>query len=293
MNVITGSSDFRLPAAVVSIGMFDGVHRGHTKVLRQLRSRGSQLGLPTAVVTFDPHPRAVVRPDARPMLLSSLDDRMQLLAATGAVDHCLVLRFDQARRRQPADQFVFTTLVEQLGMLELIVGENFACGRARQGTVSYLATLGLQLGFAVAPVRLDAIPGSRDPVHSSSTEARRLIQLGDLAGAAAMLQRPHEMTGTVTRAVIASRRVVEAELPMAMCAPAPADYVGAVRRGGTGSSWIPALLQVRGGPLSGRRTVHLVADDEVEADPGDLLRMRFVDRARHDRAGSLHEIGTA
>ncbi|MDR6858915.1 FAD synthetase family protein [Variovorax guangxiensis] len=293
MKVIMESSDFRLPATVVSIGMFDGVHRGHTKVLRQLRSRGLQLGVSTAVVTFDPHPRAVVRPDARPMLLSSLDDRMQLLAATGAVDHCLVLRFDQSRSEQPADEFVLTMLVHQLGMRELIVGENFACGRGRQGTVSYLATLGQQLGFAVAPVRLDAVPGSQDSVHSSSTEARRLIQLGDLAGASAMLQRPHEMTGTITRAVPASRRVIEAELPTAMCAPAAADYVGAVKRSDTGSPWIPALLRVRGDRLSSRRMVHLVADDEVEADLGDLLRMRFVDRARHDPAASLHEISAA
>jgi riboflavin kinase/FMN adenylyltransferase len=279
MKVITESSDFRLPATVVSIGMFDGVHRGHTKVLRQLRARGEQRNMPTAVVTFDPHPRAVVRPDARPMLLSSLEDRMQLLAATDAVDHCLVLRFDRAKSEQPAEEFVRNTLVFQLGMRELIVGENFACGRGRQGTVSYLAALGRQLGFVVAPVGLDALPQSHYLVHSSSTEARRLIQLGDMAAAAAVLQRPHEMTATITRAEPAMRRVVEAELPTAMCVPAAADYVGAVRCSGTDSLWIPALLQVRGNLLSDRHLVRLVAKNDMQADPGELLRMRFIDRA--------------
>ena len=201
MKVITDSTGFALKGAVVSIGMFDGVHRGHAKVLRQLRERGEQLGLPTAVVTFDPHPRAVVRPDACPRLLSTLDDRMQLLAATGAVDHCLVLRFDRARSQQPADEFVFTTLLQQLGMRALIVGENFACGRGRQGTVDYLSGLGQRLGFAVTGVPLDVVPGTGEAVRSSSTEARRLIQSGDLAGASELLQRPHEMTGTITRAL--------------------------------------------------------------------------------------------
>jgi riboflavin kinase / FMN adenylyltransferase len=289
MQVLTDTHDLRLPAAVVSIGMFDGVHRGHAKVLRQLRQRGDQLGVPTAVVTFDPHPRAVVRPDACPMLLSSLDDRMQLLAATGAVDHCLVLRFDQARSRQPADEFVLTTLLQQLGMRALVVGENFACGRGRQGTVEYLSGLGQRLGFDVTGVPLDVLPGTRDAVRSSSTEARRLIQSGDLAAASEVLQRPHEMTGTITRALAASRRVIEAALGSAMCAPATADYVGAVRLDGASSPWVPALLRVRDDRISNRRMVRLAVDAAFAAAPGDALRIRFVDRAQGGPA--LHPEG--
>jgi riboflavin kinase/FMN adenylyltransferase len=284
MKVITDSSGSALTGAVVSIGMFDGVHRGHAKVLRQLRARGEQLGLPTAVVTFDPHPRAVVRPDACPSLLSSVDDRMQLLAATEAVDHCLVLRFDQERSQQDAEAFVRDTLLTQLGMRELIVGENFACGRGRVGTVAYLSALGLALGFSVAPVSLDAVPGTQEAVRCSSTEARRLIQIGDLAGASSVLQRPHEMTGTITRASRASRRRIDAALASAMCAPAAADYVGAVRRSGSVTPWIPALLQVRDDRRSSRRIVRLLAEDEMDASPGDQLRIRFVDRAGHGHA---------
>lgn len=292
MKVITDSCGFSPGGAVVSIGMFDGVHRGHAKVLRQLRARGERLGLPTAVVTFDPHPRAVVRPDACPRLLSSVDDRIQLLAATEAVDHCLVLRFDEQRSQQDAEAFVRDTLLMQLGMRELIVGENFACGRGRVGTVAYLSALGLALGFSVAPVALDAVPGTQEAVRCSSTEARRLIQIGDLAGASSVLQRPHEMTGTITRASRASRasrRRIDAALASAMCAPAEADYVGAVRRSGSVAPWIPALLQVRDDRRSSRRMVRLLAEDEVDASPGDELRIRFVDRARHGHARTAQE----
>jgi riboflavin kinase/FMN adenylyltransferase len=286
MKVITDSSGYALPGTVVSIGMFDGVHRGHAKVLRQLREHGDRLGLPTAVVTFDPHPRAVVRPEACPRLLSSVDDRMQLLATTGAVDHCLVLRFDQQRSQQDAEGFVRDTLLAQLGMRELIVGENFACGRGRLGTVAYLSALGLTLGFRVAPVTLDAVPGTQEAVRSSSTEARRLIQIGDLAGASSVLQRPHEMTGTITQASRTPRRRIHAALANAMCAPAEADYVGAVRRNGSAAPWIPALLQVRDDRESSRRMVQMLAEDEVDVSPGDELRIRFVDRARRGRAAS-------
>ncbi|MGJ7505937.1 FAD synthetase family protein [Variovorax sp. GT1P44] len=289
MKVITDSSRIALPGAVVSIGMFDGVHRGHAKVLRQLRARGESLGLPTAVVTFDPHPRAVVRPDGCPRLLSSVDDRMQLLAATGAVDHCLVLRFDQQRSRQDAEAFVRDTLLAQLGMRELIVGENFACGRGRVGTVAYLSALGGAVGFSVAPVALDTVPGVQEAVRCSSTEARRLIQIGDVAGASSVLQRPHEMTGTITRSSRAPRRRIQAALASAMCTPAEADYVGAVRRNGSESRWIPALLHVRNDGRSSQRIVRLLAEDEVDVSPGDELRIRFVDRARQRREFTVQE----
>jgi riboflavin kinase/FMN adenylyltransferase len=279
MKIITQGTDLGVQGSVVSIGMFDGVHRGHRKVLGLLRERGRALGLQTVVVTFDPHPRAVVRPEGSPMLLSSLSDRLRLLASTGAVDHCLVLHFDRARSMQPADEFVLTDLVLGLRMRELVVGENFACGRQRQGTVAHLAAVGMQLGFAVTPVLLDAVPGSPDAVRSSSSEARRLIQLGDVTGASTVLDRPHEMTSIVTRTARGPHWSLEAELPESLCAPAPAHYVGAVQRGGLAAPWHPALLEVRATAASQRRTVQLVTGRDVQAMPGDPLRLRFIDRA--------------
>ena len=84
--------------SAVSIGMFDGVHRGHRRVLKLLRQEGRRLRLPTAVVTFDPHPRAVLQPAAAPAMLSTLDDRLSLLEQTGDADYCIVLSFDDALR---------------------------------------------------------------------------------------------------------------------------------------------------------------------------------------------------
>jgi riboflavin kinase / FMN adenylyltransferase len=268
--------------------MFDGVHRGHAKVLAQLRGCGERLALPTTVVTFDPHPRAVVQPGACPGLLSSLSDRMQLLSETGAVDRCIVLRFDEERSRQHVDDFVRGTLLSQLGMRELVVGANFSCGHRRVGTVDYLAALGLRLGFGVTPVLLDAVPGSMEAVRSSSTEARRLIQLGDLVGASSLLQRPHEMTGRLTRAPGASHLPMEVSLPSAMCAPAEDDYVGLVRCSGPIAPWIPAVLQVREEPGTRQRIVRLLAEGRMQASPGEELRIRFVDRATGTRNSAAH-----
>jgi riboflavin kinase/FMN adenylyltransferase len=277
-------------ACVVTIGMFDGVHRGHRHVLANLRARGVQLGLPTALVTFDPHPRTVLHPVGAPMLLSSLGDRLRLLEATGAVDHAMVLGFDSARAGQSAEEFVLSVLLRRLRMRELVVGGNFACGRGRRGTVDRLTELGIRLGFSVIAVPLDAIPAaagtaSEAPVRSSSTEARRLIQLGDLAGARAVLGRPHELTGIVTRLLgrAGAPRVIEAELPAGMCAPAEADYVGDVCPMLASTDRVPALLRV-GGQL--QRTVRLLTDSDIKVRRGDSLSLRFVDRAAADNTSS-------
>jgi riboflavin kinase / FMN adenylyltransferase len=282
MQLLSQGHDFlaRCPGGcVVSIGMYDGVHRGHAKALQQLRARAARYGLPSAVVTFAGHPRAVVRPDACPMLLSSLEDRLRLLAATGAVDFCLVLEFDLARSLQSAEEFVLRTLLKELGMRELVVGENFACGRGRQGDVAYLSALGRAHAFAVSPVQLDTLPGGQQEIRSSSTEARRLIQAGDLAGANVLLQRPHEMTATTTRESTGPRKI-QAALGAAMCAPASDTYRGAVRHRRGDSEWIPALIQVGGEGVARDRTVRLRAESNLEAKAGDQLRIRFVDRAR-------------
>ena len=115
MIVISDPSEFNLSGSAVSIGMFDGVHRGHRRVLRKLRDQGLALQLPTVLVTFDPHPLATLRPESCPALLSTLDGRMNLLASTGHVDYCLVLKFDRDRSAESADDFVRRTLVEQAG----------------------------------------------------------------------------------------------------------------------------------------------------------------------------------
>jgi riboflavin kinase / FMN adenylyltransferase len=279
LKIIGDVQEFEATGAVVSIGMFDGVHRGHRRVLQALRTTGRCLGLPTVVITFDPHPRAVLRPESAPAMLVSLEDRIELLTLTEAADHCLVLPFDRRASEEPAHDFVKHMLVGRLRMRALVVGDNFCCGRGRTGDIALLHTLGAELGFTVYPVALRSRSDSMAHPPCSSSEMRRLIQSGEIARASAGLARPHEMTGTVSRLAEQAGRVIEVTLPDGMCTPAADHYTGAVRNKHIASPWIPALLQVR--HESGRRpkTVRLVASDDVPVVHGDVLALRFLERA--------------
>lgn len=279
MRLIDDATPFEPAGTVVAIGMFDGVHRGHRRLLHALRDQGVQRGLPTAVVTFDPHPRAVLRPDAAPALLVTPARRIELLSLTGAVDHCLVLPFDRRRSEEPAHDFVERTLVGRLRMRALVVGENFRCGRGRAGDIGVLRTLGQRLGYTVHPVSLHTPAESAAEPPCSSTEMRRLIESGDIVRAAAGLARPHEMAGTVSTPSDRAGRVLEVTLPPGLCTPAADDYAGAVRNRRAQTAWVPALLQVRHHAEASRRTVRLVAADAIPATHGDELSLRFLQRA--------------
>jgi riboflavin kinase/FMN adenylyltransferase len=281
MIVISNPSEINLSAAAVSIGMFDGVHRGHRRVLRKLRDQGLALQLPTVLVTFDPHPLATLRAESGPALLSTLEGRMSLLAFTAHVDYCLVLRFDRERSAESADDFVRRTLVSRLGMRSLIVGENFACGSGRQGNIEYLRNLGDVLGFDVCPVPLRPNEHIGNGAHCSSSETRRLIQQGDIASANAMLDHPHELSGTVCGPSESARRVIDVAVPRDMCSPPVGDYAGTVKRKDVAAPWIGAILQVREQhPQIGARTVRLLVEKDTEIALGDAMIVRFLDRAR-------------
>jgi riboflavin kinase/FMN adenylyltransferase len=281
MIVISDPSEFNLSGSAVSIGMFDGVHRGHRRVLRKLRDQGSALQLPTVLVTFDPHPLAILRPASCPALLSTLEGRMNLLASTGHVDYCLVLKFDRERSAESADNFVRRTLISMLGMRSLIVGENFACGSGRQGNIGYLGNLGDCLGFDVRPVPLRPDPYIENGPHCSSSETRRLIQQGDIASANAMLDRPHELSGTVLRPSESACRVIDVVVPRDMCSPPAGEYAGTVKKQDIAAPWIGAILQVREQhPQIGARTVRLLIEEDTEIAAGDAMTVRFLDRAK-------------
>jgi riboflavin kinase/FMN adenylyltransferase len=281
MQLIRDAKNVNVNGTVVSIGMFDGVHTGHRRVLHSLRATGQMRGLATVVVTFDPHPRAVLHPQSPPELLVSLEDRIELLELTGMVDHCLVLPFDRQASQVSAPDFVQHTLVEHLGMRALIVGENFRCGRARAGDIELLRSLGIVHGFTVHPVTMRLPSESSDNLPCSSTEMRRLISSGDIVRAAMGLTRPHEMSGTVSRTSAHADCVDEVTLQNGMCAPAAADYTGAVRNKLSASQWVPALLQVRHQD-DRRRTVRLMASHDLPFARGDVLALRFLNRAHPD-----------
>ncbi|HZM14766.1 MAG TPA: bifunctional riboflavin kinase/FAD synthetase [Candidatus Krumholzibacteria bacterium] len=185
-----------LPAAprysVVSVGVFDGLHRGHQRILAAALE-GAPAGA-VAVVTFDPHPRAVLGPPKRARLLSPLPERLELLGSypLGAV---AVLRFDQQLARMSYVDFVRDFLCTGLGARRLVLGYNVSLGHERQGNQERLRELGGVLGFEVRSVPAFEIGGA--PV--SSTRIRHLLDAGNVEAAAELLGRPYALQGTVVR----------------------------------------------------------------------------------------------
>jgi len=196
MEVLRDLEGCRPPAggSVVSIGAYDGVHLGHQALLARVRAMAAELGRASAVVTFDRHPATVVRPASAPLLLTDLDQKLELLAAL-EVDRVVVLRFDAERAREAAEDFVTEVLVGCLAARAVVVGHDFHFGHRRAGTVALLQAMGADLGFDVLGVALTGDAGGGEPV--SSTRIRARLAAGDVEAAAALLGRPHEVRGTV------------------------------------------------------------------------------------------------
>jgi riboflavin kinase/FMN adenylyltransferase len=184
--------------SVVTIGVFDGVHRGHREVVRTAVAKGRELGLPTVVLTFDPHPSEIVRPGSHPALLTTQRHRAELLAREG-VAAVLVLPFSLEMSRWSPEEFVRGVLVDALHAAAVVVGENFRFGHRAAGDVTALQYAGGRYDFEVVPVGLRAPEGETAEHRFSSTEVRRLIAQGDVEEAGTLLGRPHRVEGVVVR----------------------------------------------------------------------------------------------
>ncbi|MEZ5322960.1 MAG: bifunctional riboflavin kinase/FAD synthetase [Microthrixaceae bacterium] len=180
------------------MGFYDGVHLGHQTLIAAVRGRASGDGLTTTVITFDRHPARVLRPQSAPLLLCDLDQKLELLAATG-VDRVLVLHFDAERAKETASDFVTSVLVGAARARLVVVGEDFHFGHERHGNVALLEQMGAEHGFEVLGHHLVAADGSdaRPELQVSSTAIRRALLEGRLADANEMLGRPHELRGPV------------------------------------------------------------------------------------------------
>jgi riboflavin kinase/FMN adenylyltransferase len=213
--------------AVVTIGVYDGVHLGHQAVLRLVRELADVRALDAVCITFDRHPAEVVRPESAPRLLTTPDQKLELLAATGYLDRCFVLRFDEERSTEAAAEFVREVLVEGADARIVVVGADFHFGRDRGGNVALLEQMGADLGFEVLGVGLAAAPGG--PVYSS-TRIRELLAAGDVEGAASLLGRPHEMRGVVEHGDERGRELgfptANVAVPARACLPADGVYAG-------------------------------------------------------------------
>jgi len=227
VDVVTDPARCPSPSngTVVTIGVYDGVHVGHRSVLAEVRDLADKRGCDTAVVTFEPHPALVVRPGSAPLLLTDLDQKLELLEAC-RVDHVVVIAFDQARSRQSAGDFVAETLVGCLHARALVVGHDFHFGHRRQGTVPFLAEQGSRHGFDVLGLSLLAEAGAA----VSSTRIRGLLAAGDVEGAAVLLGRPHEVRGVVAHGDGRGREwgfpTANVTVPSGICLPADGVYAG-------------------------------------------------------------------
>ena len=178
---------------VVTVGTFDGIHRGHRAVLERLVRRASEEGLVPLVVSFEPHPLEVLKPSAAPRLLAPGDERTEALAMTG-VAHLAILPFTTTLARYSAEDFVDLVLLPRYRMRRLLIGYDHGFGRSRSGDVETLRTLGTSRGFGVEVVA-PVIGSDGEPVSSSSI--RRAIGAGDLDKAADALGHRYGLTGRV------------------------------------------------------------------------------------------------
>jgi riboflavin kinase / FMN adenylyltransferase len=269
--------------SVVTVGVFDGVHRGHQKLIGRAVAVAAARDLPSVLVTFDPHPTEVIRPGHHPAQLTTLARRAELVGELGISAFC-VLPFTTELARMPANEFAHEVLVERLHAAAVLVGDNFTFGHGAKGDVPLLRQLGRRFGFAVEGLEL--ITDTTDPgngITYSSTYIRACIDGGDVALAAQALGRPHRLEGVVVRG---DRRGHELGFPTANLAPPP---FAAVPADGVYACWfvhgkrqLPAAVSVGTNPtFSGRqRTVEAYVLDVNEDFYGHHVALDFVDRLR-------------
>lgn len=266
---------------VVTIGVFDGVHRGHQQIVGAAVARARALGVPAAVLTFDPHPSEVVRPGSHPPMLTGQHVKAELLEALG-VDVMCVLPFTLEFSRLAPDEFVHAVLVERLHARVVIVGENFRYGQKAAGNVASLTAAGRRFGFSVEGVPLQ---GTEDTTWSS-TYVRSCVDAGDVEGAAAALGRDHRIDGVVVRG---DQRGRDLGYPTANLEPlpwsaVPADGVYAGRLLRSRGAPLPAAISIGTNPTFAgreRRVEAYVLDAEPGLDLyGEHVGLTFAARLR-------------
>lgn len=266
--------------AVLTMGKFDGLHLGHQQLIGTTVERARSLGMLAAVLTWEPHPNAVLRPEQPLALLSSLEEKVELIAKLGP-DLLVIAPFTAETRATSAEEYM-RQLVAAVPLRELWVGEDFAMGRGRAGDVPSLMALGRDLGFAVGAMATLQINGG--PV--SASRVRELLRVGDLDGATALLGRPFGLRGSVVEGDKRGRQIgfPTANLSIDPQHVLPADGVYACRVYLNGEG-LPAVTNVGLRPTFGglRRTVEAHLLDWSGDLYGRSMRVEFVRRLRSEQ----------
>jgi riboflavin kinase / FMN adenylyltransferase len=279
--------------SVATIGVFDGVHLGHQRVVARARELARNRNLPLVVITFDPHPDEVIRPGSHPPILTTPRRQAELLADLGA-DAVFVLPFNVEFSRLSPDEFVRIVLAERLHAAVVVVGEDFRFGFRAAGDVPLLAQLGEKYDFTAEGVPLLMTGGATD----SSTYIRERLAAGDVAGAAAALGRPHRVEGVVVRGHMRGRALgfptANLETPPYTATPADGVYAGwliSLDLEGTEVARWPAAISIGTNPTfgPGDRSVEAYALDRDDLDLyGTHAAIEFAARLRdNDRFDSV------
>ncbi|WP_435769282.1 bifunctional riboflavin kinase/FAD synthetase [Nocardioides sp. SYSU DS0651] len=274
-----------LGRTVLTIGNFDGMHLGHQHVVRRAREVAGEVGVDTVVaVTFDPHPIAVLRPEHAPPTLTSIDDRLRLMAQAG-VDDVLVIPFSREIAAWTPDEFIDRILVATLHARAVVVGANFRFGNRAAGDCNLLRRAGAEHDFVVEEVTLDG-----GPQVWSSTYVRTCLAAGDVAGAAEALGRPFTTRGVVVEGDRRGRELgyPTANVPVGPGAAAPADGVYAGRLtvldGPEQGATHPAAISVGTNPTfdgERERRVESYVLGRTDLDLyGRMVEVAFVERLR-------------
>ncbi|MDI3314379.1 MAG: bifunctional riboflavin kinase/FAD synthetase [Mycobacterium sp.] len=281
---------------VLTIGVFDGVHRGHAELIAHAVKAGRMRGVPTVLMTFDPHPMEVVFPGSHPAQLTTLTRRAELVEELG-IDVFFVMPFTADFMKLTPERYIHELLVERLHVLEVVVGENFTFGKKAAGTVDTLRRAGERFGFAVESVSLVAERYDSEVVTFSSTYIRACVDAGDVVAAAEALGRPHRVEGVVVRG---DRRGTQLGFPTANVAP---PMYSAIPADGVYAAWFtvlghgpvtgtvvpgkryPAAVSIGTNPtFSGRtRTVEAFVLDATADLYGQHVALDFVARIRGQR----------
>jgi riboflavin kinase/FMN adenylyltransferase len=270
-----------LRGGAVAIGNFDGVHLGHRRLVAESAALARRRGTRTGVLTFEPHPVQVLRPELAPPLLTTLSRKLELLAGLG-VDVTVVQPFDRGYATTPAAEFVARDLVGRLGVADVVVGYDFTAGRER-ARVDALRPLLAAHGVALHVVE----PVTSDGLVVSSTKIREFLLEGHVEGAAILLTRPYDVDGTVVRGAGRGRGLGFATANVATDALLPANGVYAVRAVlGAGARYdgvcnvgVKPTVEVNGAVTA---EVHLLDFDGRDLY-GEPIRVAFVARLRAER----------
>lgn len=282
MKIFHGTENANiLRPTVLTLGVFDGLHLGHQKIMQTVVERGNSVTAHATAITFDPHPRAVLHPESAPPLLQTLDQRLANFEVLG-IEQAIVIPFDKEFAASPADEFLREIVHERLQGKEVYLGKGFAFGKGRSGNIDLLRKMSAELGFVADEVPEIVLRGQR----ISSSAIRTLLSEGRVNLARRMLGRPYGIEGVIIRG---NRRGHTIGFPTANLHPhnrvIPKFGVYATATLVDGS-WRRSITNVGIRPTFGQDLEPSIESYIFDFDGdlyGDVLRVRFLHRIRDER----------